>query len=827
MSPHDQSPGSVHGGRGADEASSRGLSGASMREFAFASLRDMLQSLPPHAQVLAVAKAVIDLARPGKAERSPEEETARGERRKYLLEAYDALSNFAEQADTLDVAVRLVAPRIERLVSESHLKLRTQGLVGENRIAALVDSFAGAFGKQLAPFLATHRAIEEFTSRLAPVVAAARRGEVVGGEDALLRTLEEHTNGLFGVLDILKKGTDEFPRFCKVVEERAVELDTLVNSIVSGSTPRTGIPPQLERLLGLPQPESDGSSQRLPLYNNNAYLTAFLHELVEELPELPAEEENNSRSFASRLSAFADTVVCHADPKLMAALTTPILFETAAQLVREVHGFLRTFLAARQNAEIDTIRDHNPARHRARYERIAQESAKEMPGHASMEGAFENFTPTTTIRVLEALAPTRPQAVDAGQGVPSQRHVTLLRLYEGIDSLIRESLAAPDRVQDSAALLPRLRELAALKRELKVPEVRKVESRLNVDRKEGNFAFVVEQVGQHADLILKRVATQRVSYDDVVGASWREVHARTQRLLRHIEEGVLFAEMSPRGRANNNFLIIGPYGCGKNFYLRALQADPSIIGISTTTDRIDSFWVGKREQNGRRLFELGYEKRVQLSLPTVIAWDEMDGAFQVKGINADPGLQKALQSVLDGDVFYDGVGLIGLSNEPQRIPVPIYRRFGVGNVIVIQPLTGAERLHLVKRMLQNLPLSPHFDAHVNWEQFVERTEWAHGDLLGKLYDGVHEHFIDGLSTDARRAIAKVARDRRDAGKGFRSEDRLEIFRAHTDLVLTPELFQRAIDSVLDHRDVRNGIQQQKRFYSGVNELMDRAFSGTV
>lgn len=591
-----------------------------------------------------------------------------------------------------------------------------------------------------------------------------------------------------------------------------------------------------------------------PIYKGNVLLTALLDSIVQALPESRQDQRKSSKTTdkdqiedgveeldsLEKVGAF-NLIAVHADPILFDHIYRGTYFSNFAIAVSELtekYKQLRLVFKATGLDEDKLIQSGDPAKTLSRFSDIMSNVHESLPGeHQNSSDLGWNHSLQRLAELTESLAklnPKQERQIESAQGEPSRRDETYLELFGRIESLLLKLMTEKQGKEGQELVFKELNDLIELKSKLATPQRSSQRSNLKHDRESGNLCYTYEQRGMMGDLQLTQSPTSNVTYEDIIGASWIKVKSKLEALIEYAESGYVYSHLSARGKSNNNMLIVGPYGCGKNEFLKALMSDAKLIGANLTTDRVVSMWHGKDEQNTRAVFELGRDKFWEFGKPVVVGWDEFDGNFSGSKAHGyvtsalSVARQKILQSVLEGDTVYEGVALIGLTNEPLKIPVPIYRRFA--NVEVIEALTALERRQLLERMLQSLPLSDDFATRMDWEAFGRATDYASGHVVGKVYDEVFDRFIKGIKAD-KPGILKTLNaevgERVEAGERFKAEDRVALFRKHTGRVVTMEDLGSAAADVLSRTDIKSSISQQKIFYRDVKKLMEEAFEGSV
>src|SRR5690606_21942832 len=107
----------------------------------------------------------------------------------------------------------------------------------------------------------------------------------------------------------------------------------------------------------------------------------------------------------------------------------------------------------------------------------------------------------------------------------------------------------------------------------------------------------------------------------------------------------------------------------------------------------------------------------------------------------DINLTLEFQILMDGIVDYPGISLWGATNNPEKIPMPMIRRFNL--VEIVGELQSEDRIELLQMFLSYLPQN-NFDKK-EWDRASERLEGATGDVLRKICDHIWRskmnHFV--------------------------------------------------------------------------------------
>jgi SpoVK/Ycf46/Vps4 family AAA+-type ATPase len=270
--------------------------------------------------------------------------------------------------------------------------------------------------------------------------------------------------------------------------------------------------------------------------------------------------------------------------------------------------------------------------------------------------------------------------------------------------------------------------------------------------------------------------------------------------------------------------MVGPGGCGKTQILRAVGGDTKSIGVFATGSDFLTAWKGEAEKNPKRLFlecvrlQQTTGKHVHILIDEIDALlAKPDGKEGFGGTN----LTTEFQNLMDGVVAYRGISVWGATNYPERIPMPMIRRFA--KVLIVGELTAADRAKLLEQYMSFMPLLGFREGH--WKEFAERTEGAVGDNLRKICDHVWREkmtiFTRDKPEDAHKALAWLRGD----GGSFNPRDLdparraafLDMLRPH--VRVEPADLNASISRHLENPAVHTEIETAKATYKRARELL--------
>ena len=187
------------------------------------------------------------------------------------------------------------------------------------------------------------------------------------------------------------------------------------------------------------------------------------------------------------------------------------------------------------------------------------------------------------------------------------------------------------------------------------------------------------------------------SFDDIVSQESAKLA---------LTEAVIKPALNPRLYTGNDtpakgILFFGPPGNGKTLLAKAVaNAVKNVTLFYITSSKLTSKYYGEPAKLVEALFAVAKECE-----PSIIFIDEMDSILQESDNEneATRTLRKQFQSSMDG--FFskksDRIVVIGTTNEPEKLPQAVLRRFN--QKIYVGPPNLHARLTLLKKLMSNDP----------------------------------------------------------------------------------------------------------------------------
>jgi hypothetical protein len=317
-----------------------------------------------------------------------------------------------------------------------------------------------------------------------------------------------------------------------------------------------------------------------------------------------------------------------------------------------------------------------------------------------------------------------------------------------------------------------------------------------------------------------------VDLSDIIGSGFKEVVDFMQHVLDGVKWFDIFLATSPSKKADkSNVLLVGPAGSGKTECLRAVASAKKSIGIFAQSSDFLTCWKGEAERNPKRLFEAGLKIQKESKKQVFFLIDEIDTILNDnQGQNAFGGTNLAteFQVLMDGITTYPNLALWGATNHPERIPMPLIRRFS--KVIIVGELNQADRIALLKQFLAFLPCSPEMTDEII-DGAAQALQGAVGDIVRKVVDNVWREKMSYFVSNYPEAAEKVLSILNSDGQKFHpskltQETRQAMFKVMSSCVqVTPEDLLRSIEKHITNIAIRNEISTAVSVYDNARQFL--------
>ncbi len=258
------------------------------------------------------------------------------------------------------------------------------------------------------------------------------------------------------------------------------------------------------------------------------------------------------------------------------------------------------------------------------------------------------------------------------------------------------------------------------------------------------------------------------------------------------------------------------HNCGKSQILRAVASDKKSVGIFAQGSDFLTCWKGEAEKNPKRLFESGLRIQKESKKHVHFLIDEIDSVLRKQEFiqHGETNLSLEFQILMDGVVHYPNLSVWGATNSPEKIPMPMIRRFS--SVVVVGELDQKDRVQLLKQFIAGyLPTNDITDEV--WDRAALRLEGATGDVMRKVADHLwREKMSEFVSKHSKEAYTlveflneqdKFQLSTFDDKRRFNFKQRLGKF-----VQITPEDLQTCITKMLANVAIKSEIDTAVKTY---------------
>lgn len=313
-----------------------------------------------------------------------------------------------------------------------------------------------------------------------------------------------------------------------------------------------------------------------------------------------------------------------------------------------------------------------------------------------------------------------------------------------------------------------------------------------------------------------------VILDEIVGSGFDEIRDFISQVETSGKWHDLFVATSPSRTADkSNVLLIGPQGCGKTEAMRAVGADKKSVAIFAQGSDFFTCWMGEADKNPKRLFQEAVRIQREANRHVYILIDEIDQVLHNDHSTTGRfNLTREFQILMDGVVSYPSLSVWGATNHPERIPMPMIRRFS--KALIVGELDIENRVKLLKHYAGFLPTRD-FDEGV-WRKLALRLEGATGDIVRKIVDPIWRskmrNFTESSPKEAKVLMDWLNRNEKFDVRTFNEGERKEFHgMLSSHVYIEPEDLELSIEDALHNLAILNEIRVAQETYANAHKLV--------
>ena len=225
-----------------------------------------------------------------------------------------------------------------------------------------------------------------------------------------------------------------------------------------------------------------------------------------------------------------------------------------------------------------------------------------------------------------------------------------------------------------------------------------------------------------------------VGFEDIGGLENVKAQVRRKIINPFLNQG-LFQKF--RRKAGGGVLMYGPPGCGKTMLARALANECSARFMEVRASDILDKYVGVAEKRIASLFG-----QARTSRPTVLFFDEVEALAQRRQFDSMTRINTVVSSLLnemDGlSGGNEGILLLGATNVPWSLDSAFRRPGRFDRTIFVPPPDRVARRFILKRLLEDRPVSPELQIAA----IVEQTPGFSGADLSSVVETAVDFAIE-------------------------------------------------------------------------------------
>lgn len=261
--------------------------------------------------------------------------------------------------------------------------------------------------------------------------------------------------------------------------------------------------------------------------------------------------------------------------------------------------------------------------------------------------------------------------------------------------------------------------------------------------------------------------------------------------------------------------------------LRAVGADKDSIGVFAQGSDFLTCWKGEAEKNPKRLFQEGLRLSKESKRHVHFLIDEIDSLLNNdRDLSGNNNLTLEFQILMDGVVSYPNLSVWGATNNVERIPMPMIRRFN--KVLIVGELNMEDRVKLLQKFTSYMPIAASVkDKH--WTEWSAKLDGATGDVMRKIADHIWRtkmsQFVKRSPETAEAMVNHLNANGKFSLDEFDREEFKKVLSRH--VTVSGDDIEKSIESNLMNIGVRAEIRVAKETYRRAKEYLHSLKEETV
>jgi hypothetical protein len=329
--------------------------------------------------------------------------------------------------------------------------------------------------------------------------------------------------------------------------------------------------------------------------------------------------------------------------------------------------------------------------------------------------------------------------------------------------------------------------------------------------------FLGEAPGQ---LVVMPGAKPDGNFEEILGSNFDQVRNFAKSIQESAKWANLFLATSPsRTTDKSNILLVGPMGCGKTSALKAACTQKDSIAIFAQGSDFVTCWLGEASKNPKRLFEHAVKIQKESNKHVHILIDEIDSVLNDEHEKGQINLSLEFQTIMDGVVSYPNLSVWGTTNHPDRIPLPMLRRFNL--CLEVGELFQEDRVKLLKHYISFMPNDI---SSSDLEGPAQRLDGATGDIIRKIADHIWRekmtNFVSNNKKEAKELTDLLGKESEFKLSDYTEKDRFNFNQRLSKYVkVSIKDIEKSIDMHLNNLIIRAQIETAKNTYKETKELL--------